>query len=175
MHSELGSADPHIWLSPRLVKQQAQNVLNALVEADPAHKEQYRSNMAEFSAELDSLDARIRSALAPYRGRTVFVFHPAFGYFMAEYALVQQAVERGGRSPTPKELSRLIAKARAENAAAIFVQPQFDTRSAEVVADAIGGAVVAIDPLARDLLKNFEVMAEAVAGALGGGREGADR
>ena len=151
------------------MKIQAESVAAALVDADPEGREEYRANLAKFRAELDAVDARIRDLLAPYRGRSVFVFHPAFGYFMAEYGLLQRAVESEGKSPTPKELSRLIAEARAENAAAIFVQPQFDTRSAQVIADAIDGAVVPIDPLAMDLLKNFEVMAEAVAGALGGG------
>jgi zinc transport system substrate-binding protein len=39
------------------------------------------------------------------------------------------------------------------------VQPQFDKRGAEVVADAIGGVVLPLDPLAKDLLKNFEEIA----------------
>jgi len=56
-------------------------------------------------------------------------------------------------------LSDLIRKAKAENVKVIFVQPQFDKRGAEVVADAIGGVVLPLDPLAKDLLKNFEEIA----------------
>jgi len=44
----------------------------------------------------------------------------------------------------------------------IFVQPQFSRVSAETVAAEIGGAVVPIDPLARDYVKNLERMARAV-------------
>jgi zinc transport system substrate-binding protein len=48
----------------------------------------------------------------------------------------------------------------------IFVQPQFPVKSAEAVAQAIGGAVVPMDDLARDYLKNLEDMAAKVKAAL---------
>jgi zinc transport system substrate-binding protein len=48
----------------------------------------------------------------------------------------------------------------------IFVQPQFSKKSAGLVAEAIGGKVVAMDPLARDVISNLEKMARTVAGAL---------
>jgi zinc transport system substrate-binding protein len=49
----------------------------------------------------------------------------------------------------------------------IFVQPQFSTKSAEAVARAIGGAVVPLDPTAKDYLANLEIMAEKIGEALG--------
>jgi zinc transport system substrate-binding protein len=49
----------------------------------------------------------------------------------------------------------------------VFVQPQFDRRLAAQVAEAIGGRVVAIDPLAPDYFANLRRVADALAGALG--------
>ena len=48
----------------------------------------------------------------------------------------------------------------------VFVQPQFSAANAEAVAREIGGAVVRMDPLARDYLANLERMARQVRAAL---------
>lgn len=162
-----GETDPHVWLSPRLAKVQARTMCDALCEADPAHAGDYRENLAALHADLDRLDRRIAAALAPLKGRTFYVFHPAFAYFGAAYGLKQQAVETGGKAPGPRHVKALIDKARAEGVKVIFVQPQFSDREARTVADQIGGAVVPMDPLARDYINNLEDMAAKVRAALG--------
>ncbi len=160
--------DPHIWLSPPLLKIQARNIADALTAADPAHAEDYAQNLARFIKDLDAVDARIRKLLKPFEGEPFYVFHPAFGYFGDAYGLRQEAVELEGKSPTPRRLGELIAQARGDGVHIIFVQPQFNKASAQVVADAIDGAVVPMDPLARDVLKNLQDMASSVNKALGG-------
>jgi zinc transport system substrate-binding protein len=161
-----GRPDPHIWLSPVLVKTQAQTICDALVAADPGHAEQYRKNLADFQQDLDRVHARIAAALAPLKGREIFVFHPAFGYFADAYGLKQVPVEIEGREPTAKQLAALIARAKADGVKVIFVQPQFPVKAAEAVAQAIGGAVVPMDDLSRDYLKNLEDMADKIKVAL---------
>jgi len=165
-HHDEGGADPHIWLNPRLVKIQAHTIADALIRLDPANADEYRSNLAAFAAELDALHARIAAALAPVRGQPLFVYHPAFGYFADAYGLHQVPVEIGGKEPSPKDLAELIRRARQENVRVIFVQPQFSTRSAEIIARQIGGAVVPLDDLAPDYMTSMETMAEQVRQAL---------
>lgn len=158
--------DPHIWLSPPLVKIQAKNIRDALIEVDPGHAEEYRANYEAFVEDIDQVDEKVQRMLEPFEGRAIYVFHPAFGYFTDAYGLRQVAVETGGKSPTPRTLSKLIEKARADGVKAIFVQPQFDPRSAEAVAAAIGGEVVTLNDLARDVLSNFIDMASKIQNAL---------
>jgi len=167
-HSEL---DPHIWLDPDLVHIQAQNIARALTELDSAHGLEFEKNLHVFQADLRRVDSVISAVLAPLAGRTFFVFHPAYGYFGAAYGLKQKAVEMGGKEPSAKQLAQLIEQAKAEGVRVIFVQPQFSRASAETVARAIGGAVVALDPLAGNYLENLETMAEEIRRALeaGGG------
>jgi zinc transport system substrate-binding protein len=50
----------------------------------------------------------------------------------------------------------------------VFVQPQFSRSKAKTIADAIGGVVVPIDPLARDYIANLETVAEKVRQGMGG-------
>jgi zinc transport system substrate-binding protein len=162
-----GEPDPHVWLSPPLAKTLAANVAEALCRADPPHAVDYHKNLAELDAELDALHARIARALAPYRGHSFYVFHPAFGYFGDAYGLKQESVEIEGKSPLPRQLRHLVQRARADGVKIIFLQPQFDQRSAEAVAAAIGGAVLPLDDLAKDLVKNLDDVARKVAAALG--------
>ena len=157
-----GGVDIHIWLSPKLVKQQAKTIYDALVRIDPAGNKEYTLGFNSFIADLDALDKKIESAFAPIRGKSFFVFHPAFGYFADAYGLKQIAVEVEGKTPRGKDLSMFIKRAIKEKARVIFVQPQFDKTAAQKIADAINGAVISIDPLAKDYLHNLEKMAEII-------------
>lgn len=60
----------------------------------------------------------------------------------------------------------LTEQASREQVKVIFVQPQFSARSAAQVARAIGGRVLAIDPLATDYADNLRRVARQIAGAL---------
>jgi zinc transport system substrate-binding protein len=90
------------------------------------------------------------------------VYHPSFGYFLDEFGIRQQAVETGGKSPGPRDLNRLIALAKQERPAAIFIQSQFPVSAAKTVADAAGAELVSLDPLAPDWLANIRLMGEAL-------------
>ncbi|HOI56881.1 MAG TPA: zinc ABC transporter substrate-binding protein [Phycisphaerae bacterium] len=158
--------DPHIWLSPRLVRIQAKTICDALVRLDPEHGSEYLENLKRFEDDLDGVDRKLTTVLEPLRGREFFVFHPAYGYFADAYGLRQTPVEIEGKEPGPKQLIGLIEKARKAGVKVIFVQPQFSTTAAETVARSIGGAVVPMDPLARDYLANLTAMAEKIRLAL---------
>lgn len=161
-----GGTDPHIWLSPRLVKVQARTIADALIDIDPEGRAAYEKNLASFVEELDALDAHLVEALAPVKGKTFMVFHPAWGYFADAYGLDQTPVEIEGKEPSGRQLARVIEMAKGEGVRVIFVQPQFSTKSAERIAEAIDGAVVPIDPLARDYVANLERVAAATHEAL---------
>ncbi|MBU0961678.1 MAG: zinc ABC transporter substrate-binding protein [Proteobacteria bacterium] len=165
-HGHGVTLDPHVWLSPRNLKIMAAAMAEALASEDPAHRRNYENNLAELNRKLDDLDQKITGMLAPFHNASFFVFHPAFGYFADSYHLQQVAVETGGKSPTPRQLSVLIRRARDEGVKVIFVQSQFDPKSANAVAAAIGGKVVALDPLAEDVEANLKIMAERIVQAL---------
>jgi zinc transport system substrate-binding protein len=158
--------DPHIWLSPRLVRPQAEQIGAALQKVLPEAKEALKTNLADFLSEIDALDAELRTRLAPYRGRKVFVFHAAWGHFTRDYGLVQVSLEQGSRTPGAGSLASFIEEAKREKARVIFVQPQFSEQSARVVAQEIGAGVESLDPLARDWPSNLRRVAVAFEGAL---------
>jgi len=158
--------DPHIWLSPAAAPIQAGHILAALVAEDPEHAGEYRRNHEAFLARVAELDTRIRALFAGVSRRTFLVFHPAWGYFARDYGLQQLAIEEHGKSPGPVALGRAIELARSRGLRTIFVQPQFDRRTGETIARAIGGSVVVIDPLARDWAANLERAAGLLAASM---------
>ncbi|MFH1416668.1 MAG: zinc ABC transporter substrate-binding protein [Planctomycetota bacterium] len=161
-----GTPDPHTWLSPKLAKIQARTICSALKRIDPAHGDEFDRNLRAFEKDLDAVDAEIGELLRPLEGQSFFVFHPAFGYFGDAFGLEQIAVETGGQEPGPKQLAALIDHAKKAGVRLIFVQRQFSSGSAEAVAEAIGGAVVPLDPLAEDYIANLRDMARHIAKGL---------
>lgn len=161
-HADHGEADPHLWLSPSNLRIMAKNMTTALMTARPGQKHVFQRNLAILEAELVALDRRLAAVLAPYKGRAFYVFHPAFGYFAAAYGLTQKAVETGGKSPSPRRLAELVRQAKADGVRVIFVQPQFDAKAAATVARGIGGTVVPIDPMAKEVTSNLTAIATAV-------------
>jgi zinc transport system substrate-binding protein len=123
--------DPHIWVSPQLVKLQAQTIYEALVELDPNRQSEYQASLQQFLADIDALDTEIRQNLAGVSSRKFMVFHPSWGYFARDYNLEMITIEIGGQEPSAAELAELIAEAKEEGIRVIFVQPEFSTEAAE--------------------------------------------
>lgn len=155
-----GEPDPHIWLSPVLVKKQAETMKNALTELFPDRTAFFQDNLNAFVKEIDLLDAELRVLLRGKEGMRFMVFHPSWGYFARDYGLEQVAVEIAGKEPKPHQLRQLIEQAREQNIHVIFAQPQFSIKSAKLLAEEISGEVIFLDSLAEDWLKNMRLVAE---------------
>ncbi len=164
----IGGKDPHIWLSPQLVKTQAQTICDGLVELDPDHEADYKSNLATFLADLDELDADIQKTLSGLESHKFLVFHPAWSYFARDYALEMIPVQIEGSDPSAAEMVGLIQTAQENNIKVIFAQPEFSTESAETIAEEIGGQVLLISSLAPDWLDNLYRVADTFAEVLDG-------
>jgi len=159
--------DPHIWLSPSLVRIQAENIRDALIRTDPKNQNDYMRNFAAFAREINEVDEKLLNMFCENPGKNKFmVFHPSWGYLARSYGLRQLAIERGGKRPGPRLLSAMVREAKQMGIKTVFVQPQFSTKSARVIADAIKGKVVEIDPLAENWEENLLQAAEKIQKAL---------
>lgn len=155
-----GGLDPHIWLSPQLVKKQATVICASLKELLPEQTTLFESNLIHFIKKIDDLDTELHQILAGKENLRFMVFHPSWGYFAQNYKLRQVPIEIEGKGPKSSQLRELILFARTEGIKVIFAQPQFSTKSAKLVAREIDGQVITVDPLAEDWYANMKIVAE---------------
>lgn len=160
-HNHSGT-DPHIWASPVNFKKMAEVVYDGLIEIDPNHQEKYYENYQSYISKLDSLHDNLSSMLQPYEGKSFMVYHPAWGYFGDTYNLEMIAIEEGGKQPGPAGIAAIIDQAKNQSINVIFISPQFDTSSAQTIADEIGGEVVSADSLTSDYILTLENLGLAI-------------
>ena len=101
-HSHEGGIDPHVWLSPELVKDQAVSISRALADMDPVNRRMYMSNLEDFNNDISLLQNRLHSLLDIQTGSSFMVFHPAWGYFADEFDLIQVPIEIAGSDLLPE-------------------------------------------------------------------------
>lgn len=155
--------DTHVWTSPRLVRKIAERIRDRLSALDPKRAEFYRANQEAFDQTLAALDAELTERLGDLKQRAFLVYHPAWGYFADAYDLRQIPVEFEGKEPSARQLASLIEQADALGIRTVVVQPQFDQRAAKRLAQAIGGRVASVDPLAVDYAANLRALANVLA------------
>lgn len=147
-HIHMNGVDPHIWLSPVLVKQFAKRIADVLTELNPEKGPDYNVNYLKFVKEIDQLNIHIKNKLKDYEGQKIIVFHPSLTYFARDYGLDQHALEPGGKETTPQHMAKLVDLAKLENIKVIYIQSEFDKDHARVFAEEIDGEVIQVNPLA---------------------------
>lgn len=160
---ELIDDNPHIWLSPRLVKLQAKGITAAMVKLDPKNQDYYQQRNESFLKQLDSLDQEMVKTLQGVKGKSFLVYHPAWGYFARDYGLKEIGIEEHGKEPGAGEMSRIIDYAKQNHIKTVFASTQHSTRSAEAVAAELGGKVVVLDPLPTNYVDNMRQVATIMA------------
>ncbi len=154
--------DPHIWLSPKEVKKQTEIVYKYFINKYPKSEPEITNNYESFKEEIDSLDLFITDKLKPFKGKKFLIYHPALTYLARDYGLEQITIEIDGKEPTPANIQRIIDTAIKENIKIVFVQKQFNTNNAEVIAQEIKGRVVQIDPLAENWGENIKLITDEI-------------
>jgi zinc transport system substrate-binding protein len=147
---EGGGVNPHIWLDPILAKHQIDKIRDVMTSSDPANTDYYNQNADRFTAELDSLDAFIRSELADCNKSDFIAFHDAFTHFSERYGLRQHSIH--GVSPEgeilPQTIQQIIELANEFDISIIYSEDLIDSRLADTIANEIpDGKVLALSPI----------------------------
>lgn len=143
-----GEFDPHIWLDPKRVVEQVENIRDGLIAADPEGEAEYTANAAAFIAELEALDADITETLAPFNGQTFVVFHDFATYFASSYGLdAEVLVGLPEENPSPDDVKRVIDTVQAEGLKTIMTEPQVGETSFKAIAQDLSIGVSEFNPL----------------------------
>lgn len=148
-HQGQKSADPHVWLDPLLTKEIVNRIAAALVELDSSHERYFRENAERFKREIDSLDAFIAGKVKTFRTKEYVTFHPAWNYFSRRYGLRVAGVieESPGKEASPKHIARIVNEVKRAGTRVVFAEPQFSSKTAEVIAREAGAKVLLLDPI----------------------------
>ena len=140
--------NPHVWVSIGGAMQETGNIARGLEAADPAHAAAYAKNAASYVARLDALRQKMHAALDSLKNRDIVTFHEAFPYFASEFNLkIVGVVEREpGSEPNAGELAKTIQIVRKSKVKALFAEPQYPSKSANVIKRETGVPVSILDP-----------------------------
>ena len=161
-----GEGDPHIWLSPPLVKKMVAQIEVALSRQRPEKSAFFKKNYQALIKDIDKLDQEIRQIFAKSKKHTFMVFHPAWTHFAETYSLKQISIEHQGKEPGPRALQEIINVGKKQNIKIIFVQKQFGLTVAKKISKMIGATVREMDPLAENYIDNMRSTAQAISGAI---------
>ena len=145
----LMDGNPHVWVSFEGASRQVDNIAEALALAAPEKADAFRANAATYKAALAALDEKMKSSLAPYAGTPIVTFHEAFPYFARDYKLdlVGVIAREPGTEPSARELADTIGLVRERKVKALFAEPQFPDKSAQVISRETGVKVHELDPV----------------------------
>lgn len=144
-----GLVNPHTWLSPRNAILQVRSIEKALSAASPGNASEFRRNADAYVAKLTVLAGELDSASRRFRNRNIVTFHNVFDYLARDLGLtvVGYIEETPGQEPSAGEVTRLVRAIREKKAAAVFWEPQYPKRLAEMVATEAGVPSRVLDPV----------------------------
>ncbi|MDV6318233.1 metal ABC transporter substrate-binding protein [Chromohalobacter sp. HP20-39] len=140
-----GPEDPHAWQDLQNGKQYVKNIRDALIEADPAHADDYRDNAAQYLDAIDSLDGEIHQRISeiPKANRVLITNHDAFGYFANAYGLdvLSPVGLSTAAQPSAADMAKLIRQIQKRDVKALFLENMTNPALLEQLSNETGVAI----------------------------------
>jgi zinc/manganese transport system substrate-binding protein len=140
--------NPHYWLNPENGRRMAKAYQTKLSEMRPADAAYFAQRYADFDKRLTESEKRWDAQMAPYRGRKVVTYHRSWPNFCERFGLnvVDYVEPKPGIPPTPSHTLEVINTMKRDNIKLILVEPYFDLRTPNSIAQAVGGQVLVLLP-----------------------------
>jgi len=140
--------NPHYWLDPANAVRIAIQAAKKLEELQPANAAVFQKRLNDFKGRMNAADLRWTAALAPYKGAKIVTYHNSWPNFMRRYGIdVVDFVEpKPGVPPSPSHLFQLIRMMKEQRVKVIVMEPYFDHKTPQSVADRTGAKLVVLYP-----------------------------
>lgn len=134
--------DPHIWTSPVIAMQMADNITEALCETDSVNSDYYKQNAENYKKQLQELDSEFKEIVADGKRNTIY-FGGKFAlyYFTQEYGLDYVSAFdscSGETEPSAKVMSEMISSIKENNIPVIYYEEIAEPTVANMIADETG-------------------------------------
>ena len=140
--------NPHFWLDPENGRRIARAFKDKLSEMQPADAAFFDHNLKDFEQRLTDAEKRWDAQMAPYKGHKVVTYHRSLPNFAKRFGLdvVDYVEPKPGIPPTPSHTLEVINKMKQENIKLILVEPYFDMRTPNSIAQQAGGTAIVLLP-----------------------------
>lgn len=136
--------NPHYWLDPVNAGLILSDIADQLCFLLPTEEEYFRSNLSQYAGEIDSAISEWQRIMHPFAGAKIVTYHNSWIYFAERFNLqiVEHIEPKPGIPPTLSHIASLIEKMKEEEVKVIIIEPYFNLRVAETVADRTGARVL---------------------------------
>jgi zinc/manganese transport system substrate-binding protein len=140
--------NPHYWLDPANAVRIARQIRNKLVELRPQDQAYFDQRLNTFIGRLNDANKRWLAQLAPYRGAKIVTYHNSWPNFARHFGLnvVGYVEPKPGVPPSPSHTFELINLMKDQKVKAIVMEPYFDVKTPQSIAERTGANLVIVYP-----------------------------
>ena len=144
--------DPHTWLDPEKVAEEAQIIADKLSELDSENKEIYQSNAKKFIDQAHELTNKYKPIFDKVEQRTFVTQHTAFSYLAKRFDLNQLGIAgiSPDQEPNPRQLSEIQEFVKTYKVKTIFTESNASSKVAETLIKSTGVSLKTLNPLESD-------------------------
>ena len=144
--------DPHTWLDPEKVAEEAQIIADKVSELDSANKDTYQKNAQSFSAKAHDLTKKYQPIFEKANQKTFVTQHTAFSYLAKRLGLNQLGIAgiSPDQEPSPRQLTEIQEFVKTYKVKTIFTESNASSKVAETLIKSTGVSLKTLNPLEAD-------------------------
>ena len=144
--------DPHTWLDPEKVAEEAQIIADKLSELDSANKEIYQKNAQNFSSKAHDLTKKYQPIFEKANQKTFVTQHTAFSYLAKRFGLNQLGIAgiSPDQEPSPRQLTEIQEFVKTYKVKTIFTESNASSKVADTLIKSTGVGLKTLNPLEAD-------------------------
>lgn len=144
--------DPHTWLDPEKVAEEAQIIADKLSELDTNNKEIYQKNAQDFIARAHKLTEKYKADFEKASQKTFVTQHTAFSYLSKRFGLKQLGIAgiSPEQEPSPRQLTEIQEFVKTYQVKTIFTESNISSKVAETLVKSTGVQLKTLNPLEAD-------------------------
>lgn len=143
------SLDPHVWLDPKLAKQEVNQILQGFKKVDPKNSSYYENNTKKLNDKLDNIYSEYKNTLSNCQKKDIVTSHAAFSYLAKEFNLNQVSITglSPDEEPSTKRVIEVSDFVKKNNIKYIFFESLVSPKLSETIARETGAETLVLDPL----------------------------
>jgi zinc/manganese transport system substrate-binding protein len=140
--------NPHYWLEPGNGRRIAQAIRDKFSQLSPGNASYFAQRYTDFDGRLAAGEKRWDATMAPFKGTKLVTFHRSWPNFMERWGLdvIGYVEPKPGIPPTPQHTIEVIDEMKRQGAKLIIVEPYFDLKTPQAIANQVGGKVLVLAP-----------------------------